>query len=162
MKRASTLLLILSAFMFNSCSEKESELPALEGNGQYLIFGSFYGFCAGDDCVKFLMIKDGELYQLTQNYPNQNQPIVIGSYSKLSDEQYELVKDVISTIPNELYQVEENVLGCPDCADGGGIYLETLLNGQKKYWYIDNTLNEPAYLHNLIQHVNEKVNLFRE
>ena len=50
----------------------------------------------------------------------------------------------------------------PDCADGGGTYIEINTADGKRFWYIDNNNREtPEYLHEFIGEVNEKINMLR-
>jgi hypothetical protein len=163
MKRIVCLVFIVSLFVSSACDDNsQGRLYTVEGNTEYLIVGSFYGFCVGDQCYKYLLIRDGKVFQLNGVVHNQATGITYSSLTELPAEQYEIVKDLPGSIPAQLLDVEETTLGCPDCADGGGLYVETIVDDTKRYWYIDNTLNEPAYLRPFIELVNARINQFRK
>jgi len=79
---------------------------------------------------------------------------------QLENSKFEQVKDVIDYFQNQLLNGREPKLNCPDCADGGGIFIQYANNGTIKSWRIDPTLNNvPEYLHEFIEKVNEKIAL---
>jgi hypothetical protein len=51
---------------------------------------------------------------------------------KLSNETHQIIKGILKVIPSKMNEYEER-LGCPDCADGCGIYLQA----GEKHWLID-------------------------
>ncbi len=55
----------------------------------------------------------------------------------LSAEDYLLVQDLAQDIPQELLDSSTDVYGCPDCADGGGIYLEITVDSEVRKWQFD-------------------------
>lgn len=152
---------IALSYCFAGCHEKEEALNS-EGNNQYLIVGSYYGMCAGDQCIKFVMIAGDKAYELKNISRNQDGPITYNGYVELTTDKAEIFNNVTSTIPAELFSVMDKVIGCPDCADGGGTYIETTIDGTKRYWYIDNTINEPEYLKQWVGQINEKMRALRE
>jgi hypothetical protein len=46
------------------------------------------------------------------------------------------VKELLDQIPGALDN-EPEVFGCPDCSDGGGLYIEIKSGGEIKHWSID-------------------------
>ena len=62
--------------------------------------------------------------------------------------------------PSQLLNEKKTTIGCPDCADGGGLFIQYSENGNVKSWRIDQEKdNVPHYLHNLIDKVNEKIKI---
>ena len=54
----------------------------------------------------------------------------------------------------------ELVIGCPDCYDQGGYYIEVEENGIKRSWYIDtNKADVPEYLHDFLDRISDKIEL---
>jgi hypothetical protein len=150
------LLLLVIA---NGCVNHDT-MPGLSED--YLVFGSYYGMCAGN-CSNFFLIDNGSLYKIGKGkYPNQSK-FDIQDLTKLNDQKYEQVKDLVQDVPSLLFQETQTVIGCPDCADAGGLYIETKVNGERKYWYIDNvgTLT-PEYLHSFVVEVNDKIRLLTQ
>jgi hypothetical protein len=79
---------------------------------------------------------------------------------ELENDKFEKVKNLVDFFPNQLLNKSETVFGCPDCADGGGLFIQYSESGNLKSWRIDQSKNNvPTYLHNFIDKVNEKIGL---
>lgn len=119
------------------------------------MFGDYYGMCAGR-CVRMYLLSENSLFEdAGKRYPSTlnayEGDFSIDRSSKLND-----VKDILTQIPEALINSEDKVLGCPDCSDGGGIYIETKIDGQVRYWLIDKQ-RVPAGLEDFVTLVNEKI-----
>lgn len=150
MKKVFLLLITLGILI--SCNKDDDNTVIKEP--ELLIFGHFYGECFGEACVETYKLTESKLFEDTiDDYSGQNL-----MYVELENEKYEQVKDLFDFFPNQLLDESENVFGCPDCADGGGIFIQYLDNGSLKSWRIDqNKDNIPSYLHSFIDKVNEKI-----
>lgn len=146
---------LLALFIF-SCSTDDGKPTE---NFDYLIFGHFYGFCAGETCIETFKLDSEKLYEdLEDNYAGG--PF---NFKVLDANKFEIAKDVIDFFPNELLLETNTTIGCPDCADGGGVFIEYAINGEVKSWKIDQIKNNvPAYLHNFIDKVNNKITLINK
>ena len=140
--------------LFACNKDDDSEININEQN--FLIFGHFYGECFGEGCVETFKLTDKSLSEDTiDDYNGQNMEFV-----ELENETFEQVKNIMDFFPNQLLNQNETVFGCPDCADGGGLFIQYSENGNKKSWRIDQVKdNVPTYLHNFIDKVNEKIGL---
>ncbi len=150
-----TILGLLTIGILFACNkDDDSEININEQN--FLIFGHFYGECFGEGCVETFKLTDKSLYEDTiDDYNGQNMEFV-----ELENETFEQVKNIMDFFPNQLLNQNETVFGCPDCADGGGLFIQYSENGNKKSWRIDQVKdNVPTYLHNFIDKVNEKIEL---
>jgi hypothetical protein len=143
---------ILSIFIFNCSTENTPDLS----DNDSLIFGHFYGFCAGESCIETFKLTNKNLYEDTlDNYTGS--PV---NFEALDNGTFELVKDLINYFPEKLLSEKEGIIGCPDCSDGGGIFIEYSKNGVVKSWRIDQfKWNIPDYLHDFVDKVNEKIDL---
>lgn len=148
-------IFLLSLFVYGCSSNDEIQLT----KGDYLIFGHFYGFCIGESCVETFKLTNEKLYEdSNDNYANE--PF---NFEVLDTTKFEAVKDLIDYFPTKLLSEEESTLGCPDCADAGGLFIEYSRNGTVKSWRIDQIKgNVPSYLHNFMDKVNEKISLINE
>lgn len=149
--------IVLSLFTIGillTCCKDDDKLIINEQN--YLIFGHYYGMCMGEGCIVYYKLTNNALYKdITKNYSGQNMKFV-----KLGNDLFEQVKDLADSFPNELLNQDETFLGCPDCADGGGLLIQYSENGSVRSWKIDKMKeNIPNYLHNFIDKVNEKIRL---
>ena len=149
------LIGLLSAFLVACSSNDSINLD----NDDYLIFGHFYGFCIGERCVETFKLTSDKLYEDA----NDNYASGPFDFEVLSNEKFEKVKDLTDAFPTKLLEEKEAILGCPDCADGGGIYIEYSKNGVVKSWKIDQMKNNvPAYLNDFMDAVNGKIALINK
>jgi len=144
------LTLLIAITMTTSCNKDCITL----NEQNYLVFGHFYGMCAGEGCVETYKLTDMKLYEdLIDDYSGQNLEFV-----ELENETFAQVSDLVDFFPNQLLSEEETVFGCPDCSDGGGLFIQYSDNGNLKSWRIDQFQNNvPSYLHAFIDQVNEAI-----
>jgi len=144
-------ILLLSLCVY-TCSSDDSN----NNEGDYLIFGHFYGMCGGNGCVvTYKLTDDGLLEDTTKEYPGTN-----FNFIPMGQNEFEAVNDLMDYFPSELLNVNEDFIGCPDCADQGGVFIEYSKNGTTDNWRIDQYKNNvPDYLHAFMDKVNEKINL---
>jgi len=137
-----------------SCDKKDDEININDQN--FLIFGHFYGECFGEGCVETFKLTNEKLFEDTiDDYSGQNLEFIA-----LENDKFEQIKNLVDFFPNQLLNQNETVFGCPDCDDGGGLFIQYSENGTVKNWRIDQTKrNVPTYLHNFIDQVNEKIKL---
>ncbi|NNF36613.1 MAG: hypothetical protein HKN68_21100 [Saprospiraceae bacterium] len=157
MKTFKLLLILILAWNLSGCSKDES---IHQKELDYIIFGSFYGECIGENCVSIYKLQGTSLFVDTRKqYPN-GMSRYEGTYEILPQELYDLVADLASEVPDELLNMEPGTIGCPDCADGGGKYIEINQDGKIKAWSIDNVLNNiPESLHEFMSTLEEKIEL---
>lgn len=150
MKRVVACLLAVGIFF--SCSKDAGHISISDQN--YLVFGHFYGQCVGETCVETFKLTDTKLYEdITDHYSGQDLVFV-----ELDHAQFEGVKDLPDFFPAQLLEESETFIGCPDCADGGGLFIQYAADGNLKSWRIDQEKsNVPAYLHDFMDKVNEKI-----
>ncbi len=154
MKKIILTALILVSLL--SCSSDDG----IELNDKnFLIFGHFYGECGGENCVETFKLTGSTLFEDT----NDNYVGIDFNFIKLDDSKFEVVKDLVDFFPNQLLTTNETTFGCPDCGDGGGLFIQYSKNGTIKKWTIDQTKsNVPSYLHDFIDKVNDKIRLINE
>lgn len=139
-----------------SCNKDEGiEINA----GNFLIFGHFYGECIGEGCVETFKLTDRGLFEdIVDDYSGERLEFV-ALESKLFDE----VKELEDYFPVQLLSERKEVFGCPDCADGGGLFIQYSSYGVQHRWRIDQIKdNVPSYLHDFMDRVNEKIALIHE
>ena len=78
----------------------------------------------------------------------------------MGKDKFEQVKDLVDLFPTQLLNENVNTFGCPDCTDGGGLFIQYSENGTLKSWRIDQIKgNVPSFLHDFMDKVNEKIEL---
>jgi len=154
--------ILTAACLFISCDKTDDPVdPTAEnGTGDTLIFGHYFGECLGESCV--------EIFRLTAtDLAEDRKDTYAGAgdfdFETLSQDKFELVKNLISEIPEELIAEEDQTFGCPDCGDWGGNYISWISSGETQTWNIDMVQESiPDYLHDFMDSVNEKIQLLRE
>jgi hypothetical protein len=156
------LFFILSAGL--SCEED----CKCAGTGQfdYMVFGHFYGECAGEDCVEIYKFDAEHLYEdSTDVYPN-GLAAYAGEYYTLPDSKFQAVKDLLNAFPEELYEESNTVIGMPDAADWGGIYVEVKFENNPSmsgFWLLDqNESFMPQVYNDFVDRINEKIALIHQ
>ena len=142
----------MAIVILTSCNKDEDSITINEQN--FLVFGHFYGMCVGEGCVETYKLTDLKLYEdILDDYSGQNLDFV-----ELDNETFEQINDLVDFFPNQLLNETDTVFGCPDCSDGGGLFIQYSDNGNLKSWRIDQFQeNVPSYLHSFIDKVNEKI-----
>ena len=146
-----------SLFVLNGCTSEVENEPQISDT-DYLIFGTFYGECIGEGCIELFKIEDGSLYEDTVDlYPNGRDQYE-GSFIELSSDMYEKVKELAIEIPEFIWDIETGTYGCPDCSDGGGVFILIKQGDATKAWTLDNFLNGiPEPLHEVVNKVQAAV-----
>lgn len=134
----------------------------------YFVFGHFYGECVGEGCVEIFKIEGRQLFEDTRDiYPFGASPYA-GEYIPLSEEKYQLVRDIVEEVPEELFQESGHIIGMPDGGDWGGIYVgvrtySDLAGPIDHFWLLDqNENNMPAVYNAFVDKINEKIALIHE
>ena len=132
-------------------------------NYDSIVFGHFYGFCVGEECVEIFKLTNTGLYEDTiDNYPPRDEAY-IGNFQLLSPKLFEKVKDLKSKVPSQLLETPSGIIGQPDAGDWGGIYFEITIDDEKKYWFIDKMRsNIPNYLNPFVDQIEAKIELINQ
>jgi hypothetical protein len=145
-----TLLVLILAL--SSCDKAEDQnLSQTIGDVEHFAFGTFYGYCIGN-CTNVFKLQGDALFadKVERGYPDpktpyQNQSLDVKSVNK--------AKDLLKAFPEKLLGEDVETIGCPDCADQGGFYVEIKQKGREAtYWRIDtNESEQPAYLKSFLK-----------
>lgn len=157
LKLSKILLVGLVMMITLSCNKEEIDLTKLSGTDN-LVFGTFYGECIGETCVR--------TYKLTSTklYVDSKKEYGGGSFDflEMGDEKFEVTKDLIEFFPEKLYDEENQTFGCPDCVDQGGIRIRYTRGNLVKEWIIDTDKGAvPEYMHEFIDKVEETIGLIK-
>jgi hypothetical protein len=148
MKSTAIYFLFLS-ILFSSCERNNIDQE------DSLIFGEAYGFCVGD-CAHFFQIKDNNL--LRDNEDRYAGDIPTFEAKPLSGPDYELANALLTNFPQYLVDHPNQTLGCPDCADQGGIHLYYTKGNQQFFWHIDTFVdNQPVEIRDYINQVKDVI-----
>lgn len=156
------LILVCSIALLMACQKEEQPEPV--ATDDYLVFGHFYGFCQGENCVEIFKLADTTLFE-DQNdiYPWIDSTFYNGDFIELDAEKFALADGLLDFFPEELLDEEEKTIGLPDAGDWGGLYIEYKVGDTHQAWILDQMKdNVPNYLHDFIDECNERIRLINE
>jgi len=166
-----TLLLygILLISLITACNTEISDesISPDSSTSDYLLVGKV-GLGWGCSAVRY-KLQDGKLYADTSSSYCKNRETYVFKGYQLSDAQYQRMKDLPTSFPNELNSLPSQTFGCPGCADGGMLFIQKKTSGGvTKTWLIDDSIltSDPAgidktfpdYLINYAAHVYDRIN----
>lgn len=139
------LFIICLLFIF-SCKKDEFTHP------DYIIFGSFGGFC-DNDCRYIYYLDDTKLLEDSTKLFFQNKEL--SNFSKqLSSVDFAIAKDLIHKVPTALTKSNRTIFVDINVADQNIYFVQILLNGRTYTWTFDNMPNStPSYLKPLADEV---------
>lgn len=107
-------------FLFSSCEKRDlNSITTIK-------YGTSFGMCVGY-CKNDLVI-NGKVatFEKTKNGTDKE---MVSCTNELNDETINLIMDHINL---NYFKSLPEVIGCPDCADGGAEYVEITTNGEMK------------------------------
>jgi len=155
MVKQTVMRLLCCIFILGSLlSCKKEPIPGLSEKS-VLVFGHFYGECEGEFCIETFKLTDDTLFEDTiDDFYGQD-----FNFVALEQDKFELVKNLTDFFPSELLKETDSILGCPDCDDGGGLFVQIETPGEEtRSWKIEqNKAMVPGYLHNFMDKINESI-----
>ncbi|GAB4025100.1 hypothetical protein [Spirosoma gilvum] len=153
---------VVTTLLVGWLSGCKTDLPIELASSDYLIFGHFYGECAGEGCIEIFKLEPNRLLEdRNDKYPTSTD-FYEGNYVALSQTQLDKVKDIVDSFPDALRKDTKTVIGQPDAGDWGGLYIELSYHGSRRFWLIDQAKEHvPAEYHSFINKVNEKIKLLQ-
>lgn len=150
----SSLLLLCMLVACNSNDESQEVTEEVR-----LLFGDYVGLVPDSNYSDIYLMENSMLYLDTlSNYPSNG--FYEGAYVQLDEADYQLASELIAIFPSELFEENENYVGCPDCADQGGYYVEYQSTTKHAFWNIDKNKEAiPEYLHEFVDKISEKLTL---
>ncbi len=146
------MILALVAF---ACADSDLETQFVTSEG--ITFGHFYGMCIGDRCVQVYKLTDGAVLRDTKKKYPTSESAYDGVYVQMDASAFEKVKSLRDAVPASLL-TQPKIIGTPDAADGGGIYFEMKVNGERRFWFIDKMRpNVPSDLHPFLDQVEKAI-----
>ncbi|RZK17040.1 MAG: hypothetical protein EOO86_13540 [Pedobacter sp.] len=115
------LLLILTVFgalLFSNC--KKGKINKLNS----ISYGTSFGMCAGY-CAQSLLISDSKL--TFSKSKNGSTPDTKTCSKTISETEVNAIKDLLNA--SQISNLPE-VIGCPDCADGGAEWISVTADGK--------------------------------
>lgn len=131
------IILSFAGILFASCKKHHSDpepigfcgtIVSEASRADYFIFGYF-----GQMGCNYYEVKNSTLYAGTSCQTDS-----AGFTNTLSQHKYNLSQALTYNLPVALSNLPDTTLGCPNCADQGGWYIEYRIAGKVKKYNLDN------------------------
>ncbi len=107
-----------------------------------LVFGLYYGRCAGD-CTHFFKLRDGQLFKDAIEGRYDGQEWDVFNESAAPNEDYRMTAGLLESIPDALLGSTEEKFGSPNVVDQGTILVVAIKSGtQLGPWQLDPRTDE--------------------
>lgn len=116
-------VLIFALVFVVSCTKENTPVKPILASTDYLLFGHYFGECMGEQCIEMFKLEQNQISEDNKDLYSFT-PFYDGNFIPLSEQKFDLAKDLINSFPADLLKETTNTFGCPDCADGGGLYIE--------------------------------------
>lgn len=160
MKMQLMLLMILSTIFAISCEKDSKVLDNELGMGNYVVnYGTSFGMCVGPCKKEMNLIKDELVFTV---FKTEGRGAVGGTPETYKEKlTSSLANDVIQSIDYEGFKKLTEVIGCPDCADGGTEWVE-IAKGDSKHKVTFEFGKSPKEIEKLVTILREKRVYFEE
>ena len=144
------LILLSIVIVFTLSCKKENPIKSLDlSSGDYFIFGDYAGFCSGN-CARFFILKDKQIYGDLNDYFYSPDSLKFNS-SPMEVSKYNIAASLLTDFPTYLDNHKNETFGCPDCTDGGAVYIILKQDGIISHWNVDNFIqNQPEEIRDYI------------
>ena len=131
------LTVLTSVLFFAACADGDLNES---GSDDFLIIGLTFGECGGD-CAHLYKLEAGELYaDMEATWWNPSDNPSFNSSSLDEADALEEMEGLRATFPDYLLDTEETSFGCPDCGDWGALHVFMQVDGEVRYWTLDNAI----------------------
>lgn len=122
--------IILSTFSFMACENQSQGVDAEKTlNGTVIKYGTAFGMCLGPCKKEMALVNDEAEFTVFQNGgrgTNGGDPV---TYKEKLTSDY--LAEVSKNIDFAAFSKLPEVIGCPDCADGGSEWVEIIKNDSR-------------------------------
>jgi hypothetical protein len=160
MKMQLMTLMILSTMFLLNCEKTTSTIDSEASINEFKVnYGTSFGMCVGP-CRKELNLVNDEInftVYITEGRggiggtPKSYKEVLEGTFSQ----------DIIKNIDYEAFKKLEEVIGCPDCADGGLEWIE-IYKGDSKHKVTFEYGKSPKEIEKLVDLLREKKVYFED
>lgn len=91
-----------------------------------LVFGTYYGMCR-TDCINIYCVESNQLYRDDSvTYGKLDWFYYFTPSRKMDAAKQKIARGLLGQVPMELLSRNRTTIGCPDCADQGGIFIKAM------------------------------------
>lgn len=154
-----TIMFVVGIIFLNACTDD----PINPNDTEYIIFGSFYGECFGEQCIEIFKLDKTNFSEDTNDvYPNATN-FYVGNFVQRD---FSIIGDLVplmTAVPDQLFDEKNRIIGQPDAGDWGGYYFEIKRGDLREFWLIDTHRdNLPSYILPFEKLLEEKLQLLAQ
>lgn len=138
-----TYVTFLAIGILTSCTSEETNTI------QKISYGTSFGMCVGY-CKHDVKITKSTITYNCSSWSNTEKPL--SKTTQFTSEEWDAIRTKIDSA--KFFNLDE-IIGCPDCADGGAEWIEIELANNKKHKVIFEYLKEPEILNPVIKQLRE-------
>ena len=135
MKKARYILAVTVLLAFSQCG-KDDYAPSIR-----IEMGAFFCECIGNCSYTFEVSATTQSFQVHE-WCTENSTVVRSCSRPIEEQDFQNLSNLVDW---EAFNALEEVIGCPDCADGGGQWIE-IARGNETYRVTYEYGNPPALL----------------
>jgi len=140
------MILIMMVGLLISCEKNDGNPSEIKQLG----YGTSFGMCVGY-CTNSILLRSGTVMYSRSGWNDQVTPIkCTENMTRISWESFKKIVDL-----NEFFSLPE-IIGCPDCADGGAEWVEIENFSGKKYRVTFEYGNAPEELKDVVSALSEQ------
>ena len=151
------ILIICCLFSIISCENIENSELDFNSEIISISYGTSFGNCYGY-CKQSIHIEQTEVDYLASSWEDDHNFPDIEITSSISDEEW---KSIINDIDFMIFRNLDEVIGCPDCADGGAEWIE-IETAKQKHKVTFEFNNPPEEVQSYITQLEDILNSFQE
>jgi hypothetical protein len=158
LKQLTPMLFSLGLLLFVSCQDTLSVDPKED----FIIFGQFNGYCFGDACYTFYALTEDDLLESNVHEYSGDGIYPSDDYSPLSEDKFNLIRDLGDFVPQELWLETTTHIGQADLSDVGALYFEIKNGSDHRYWVFENgDFDMPLVYKSFMAKIQEKIILLQ-
>jgi len=106
------------------------------------VFGWSFGECGGDCATLYRLFENEFLYPDNEDgympaYEDVKfQDVALDNVSAVAK-----AKTLLEDFPDFLIETTDTIFGCPDCGDWGAIHIMLEIDGEERWWTLDNQID---------------------
>lgn len=129
----------------------------------YIVFGQFNGFCIGESCIEFFKITPSRLLESNVDEYTEGGFYSFEDFHDLSDDKFQLTKDLGEFMPQQLWAESTTHLGHADVSDVGSLYFEISNASGHRYWVFENgDFDMPQVYSEFMNKIREKISIINQ
>lgn len=157
-KPLAALLFGMWALFFLSCNDALT----IDPQEDYIVFGHFDAYCYGEACVDFYKLTADMVLESNVDQYSEDGFYLFDDYYALSQDKFDLVKDLGEFVPQELWLETATHIGQAEISDVGSLYFEIKNETGHRYWVFENgDFEMPEVYSVFMAKIEEKTSLLK-